>query len=246
MGIERTVVPTGRFSRGTGSPAGSRTPGGHFASGVRYPDVAIEDIKLAIEVDGREHHSRETTSRTTASATTSSSRRAGPCCTFTWRQLTQRSRGHDHDHSGHRRPAPGARYGSRRPSTAPRCGRLRPFRADCRPAQCVQSHQPQRALAGSVAGRRGRPEAGATRRALARLVGVDRVLPERALQPGQPVPEGRGVRAEVRGGGLDQPGERGDQRAGLVQVTVRGPVGVRRRRGPAARRRRSSAAPRPG
>ena len=25
--------------------------------GVRYPDIAIEDIKLAIEIDGRQHHS---------------------------------------------------------------------------------------------------------------------------------------------------------------------------------------------
>ena len=26
-------------------------------SGVRYPDIAIEDIKLAIEIDGRKYHS---------------------------------------------------------------------------------------------------------------------------------------------------------------------------------------------
>lgn len=31
----------------------------HLRGGVRYPDIAIEDIKLAIEIDGREHHARE-------------------------------------------------------------------------------------------------------------------------------------------------------------------------------------------
>lgn len=28
-------------------------------SGIRHPDIAVEDIKLAIELDGREHHTRE-------------------------------------------------------------------------------------------------------------------------------------------------------------------------------------------
>ena len=55
---------------------------------------------------------------------------------------------------------------------------------------------------------------------------MDRVLPERALQPGQTIPERRRVRPEVRCRRLDQPGKGGDQGAGLIQIPVRGAVRV--------------------
>ena len=68
---------------------------------------------------------------------------------------------------------------------------------------------------------------------LPRLVGVDRVLAERALQarparPGRRRRAGPGPAAD----GLDQPGQRGDQRPGLVQVAVRRAVRDRRTPGP--------------
>lgn len=58
-------------------------------SGVRYPDVAIEDIKLAIEVDGREHHTREIDFENDRVRNNQFVEAGWTVLHFTWRQLTQ-------------------------------------------------------------------------------------------------------------------------------------------------------------
>lgn len=57
--------------------------------GIRYPDIAIEDVKLAIEIDGREHHQREADFERDRVRDNQFVEAGWTVLHFTWKQVTQ-------------------------------------------------------------------------------------------------------------------------------------------------------------
>lgn len=61
----------------------------HLRAGLRYPDIAIEELKLAIEIDGRQHHTREQDFENDRVRDNEFAEQGWTVLHFTWRQLTQ-------------------------------------------------------------------------------------------------------------------------------------------------------------
>jgi len=66
-------------------------PAVRLPSGTRYPDIALEDIKLAIEINGREHHTREQDFERDYARSAEFAMAGWTVLQFTWRQVSSES-----------------------------------------------------------------------------------------------------------------------------------------------------------